>query len=180
MRITGGKLRGQEFTQPPTRVVRPISGKVLQALFNMVGPLDGAIVLDTYAGSGAVGFEALSRGAALVEAIEANRSVARVIERNAQGLGLDWGYNLNAMTVETWLAQPSHQDVLPRYNLIVADPPYAQLDEAVLTRLAHHLIPQGILVVSHGSKRPSPVLESVVLVQAKVYGDSALSFYQPA
>ena len=179
MRVTGGKLRGREFTQPSTRSVRPLSGKVIQALFDVVGPLDGA-VLDAYAGSGAAGFEALSRGAVLVEAVEANRPVARIIERNAQGLGLDWGYNLHVMTVETWLARPAQQDLTPRYQLIIADPPYAQLDEHVLTRLGGHLARDGILVISHSGKRSSPVLESLVLMHSKVYGDSALSFYQPA
>jgi len=181
VRITGGEFRGRQIKLPPSRVVRPLSGKVCQALFNVVGSPAGWAVLDVYAGTGAVGFEAASRGAAMVEAIEANRTVARTIEENARSLGLDWSYVLNVMTAETWLAQPNNQlspEQLQRYDLIVADPPYSKLDPEVLERLGRFLKPYGVMAVSHSSKRPSPVLESLVLAQAKQYGDSALSFYR--
>jgi 16S rRNA (guanine966-N2)-methyltransferase len=158
--------------------VRPLSEKVRAALFDVVGSVDGLTVLDAYAGSGAAGFEAASRGSVLVDAIEANARVAKTIEANARILGLDWGYVLHTMTVETWLASPAQQPPAPRYNLIIADPPYAQLDADVLQRLVAYILPQGILVVSHASKLPSPQLQSAQLVRAKTYGDTALSFYQ--
>jgi 16S rRNA (guanine(966)-N(2))-methyltransferase RsmD len=134
-------------------------------------------VLDAYAGSGAAGLEALSRGALLVEAIEANRTAARTIQENANALGADFSYVLYQMTVETWLASPRQQTDLERYDVIIADPPYSQLDDDVLSRLAQFLLPSGRLVVSHGSKRTPPMIESGELIQTKVYGDSALSFY---
>jgi 16S rRNA (guanine966-N2)-methyltransferase len=177
MRIIAGQLRGRGFDQPKTRSVRPLSDKARAAIYDVVGSPAGFTVLDAYAGSGAAGFEAASRGATLVEAIEANERVARTIEANARELGLDWGYVLYRLTVESWLGAPAQQDKFERYNLIIADPPYLQLDVDVLSRLAGFLIGGGVLVVSHSSKRPSPVLESVSLAQHKVYGDSALSFY---
>lgn len=178
LRLTSGRLGGRYIQQPPEKITRPMTDKVRQALFNIVGPLDNGVVLDAFAGSGAVGFEAASRGAAMVEAIEANPKAARVIEANARELGLTFGYVLNVMTVETWLAAPPQQTPAGRYDLITADPPYAKLDDEVLGRLGQFLKPSGVLAVSHSSKLISPVLENLNLVQNKVYGDSALSFYK--
>lgn len=178
MRIGAGELRGRQFDQPKTRAVRPLSDKVRAALFDVVGPLGGLAVLDAYAGSGAAGFEAASRGAILVDAIEANARVAKTIQANARLLGLDWGYVLHQVTVETWLASPAQQPPQPRYGLIIADPPYAQLDADVIQRLSEYLTPDGVLALSHSSKTAAPVLKSVELVVAKTYGDTSLSFYK--
>jgi 16S rRNA (guanine966-N2)-methyltransferase len=178
MKILAGQLRGRPFDQPKTRAVRPLSEKVRAALFDVVGSAEGLAVLDAYAGSGAAGFEAASRGAVLVDAIEANGRVARTIQSNAKLLGLDWGYNLHVMTVATWLASPAQIPPVPRYHLIIADPPYAQLDADVLERLAAFLAPGGVMAVSHASRLPSPLLKSVELIKSKTYGDTALSFYQ--
>jgi 16S rRNA (guanine966-N2)-methyltransferase len=177
MKILAGSLRGRGFDQPKPGAVRPLSDKVRAAIFDVYGDVSGQTVLDVYAGSGAAGFEALSRGAQLVEAIEANAKVARVIDANAAGLGLNWGYLLQLMTVSTWLARPGNEPN-PRYDLIIADPPYAQLAPDLLERLGGFLKSGGILVVSQSSRRPHPDLAGLQLVKAKVYGDTALSFYR--
>lgn len=178
MRILAGELRGRPLAQPKTRATRPLSDKVRAALFDVTGSPAGLSVLDAYAGSGAAGFEALSRGAVLVDAIEANARVARTIQENAAALDLDWGFVLHQMTVASWLASPPQTPPSPRYGLIIADPPYAQLETDILERLAIFLIPGGVLAVSHSSKLPSPQLESASFVKQKSYGDTALSFYQ--
>ena len=180
LRIASGMLGGRYITQPPSRSVRPMTDKVRQALFNAAGPVDGLIVLDAYAGSGAVAFEALSRGAAMVEAIESDRRTAGVIEANAKELDVSWGFLLSVMTVETWLAQPTNTPASPRYDLIVADPPYAKLDADIVGRLGQFLLPSGIMVVSHSSKQHMAVPPTLKMVQNKVYGDSALTFYKLA
>jgi 16S rRNA (guanine966-N2)-methyltransferase len=177
VKILSGELGGRVIEQPRSRAVRPLSGKVRGALFDVVGPVKGLTVLDAYAGSGAAGFEAASRGALLVEAIEANAAAARTIQRNASALGLSFGYQLHQLTVETWLALPAQQPAAPRYGLITCDPPYAKLDPDVISRLAAFLAPGGVLALSHSSKVPSPTLASVTLASHKVYGDTALSFY---
>jgi 16S rRNA (guanine966-N2)-methyltransferase len=178
MKILSGELKGRPIDQPKTRAVRPLSEKVRAALFDVVGAPTGLTVLDAYAGSGAAGFEAASRGAVLVDAIEANARVARTIEANARALGLDWGYVLHQLTVETWLASPAQQPPQPRYGLIIADPPYAQLDADVLERLSRFLTPGGVLAVSHTSRLEPPDLVGLLLAQHKTYGDTALSFFQ--
>lgn len=179
MRLLGGELRGREIERPKSAAVRPLGDKVRAALFDVIGPVVGFAVLDAYAGSGAAGFEALSRGAVMVEAIEGNKVVARTIHANAERLKLSWGFILTQMTVETWLALPANQvEARSRYNLIIADPPYARLEPDILRKLGSYLTPDGVMAVSHSSKTPSPVLESLRLVQHKTYGDAALSFYQ--
>lgn len=177
LRLASGSLGGRLIREPPGRITRPLTDKVRQAMFNVLGPVENLAVLDAYAGSGAAGFEAASRGAAMVEAIESNPKAARVIETNARKLGLDFGYVLNVMTVETWLASQAQQPVTPRYDVIIADPPYAKLDEEVLERLGGFLKSGGVMAVSHSSKR-QVVLQNLELVQNKVYGDTVLSFFQ--
>jgi 16S rRNA (guanine966-N2)-methyltransferase len=177
MKILAGQLKGRPFEQPNTRSVRPLSDKVRAAIFDVVGDPAGLTVLDAYAGSGAAGFEAASRGAVLVDAIEANARVARTIATNAHALGLDWGYILHTMTVATWLASPQQQTNQRRYGLIIADPPYAQADPDIIARLAAHLAPGGVLALSHSSKTPAPNLAAAALARYKTYGDTALSFY---
>ena len=179
MKILSGKKKGQIFTQPSSRSVRPLSEKVRAAIFDVIGPVTDFVVLDAYAGSGAAGFEALSRGAKLVEAIEANAKVATTISANAKKLGFDWEYILYQMPVTTWLASPNQYPAGPRYELVIVDPPYAMLDPDILESLSMFLSPEGVMVVSHSSRFDSPMLKSVELVRHKVYGDTALSFYKP-
>jgi 16S rRNA (guanine966-N2)-methyltransferase len=178
VRILAGQLRGHPLAPPKTRATRPLSDKVRAALFDVTGNPTSLAVLDAYAGSGAAGFEALSRGALLVDAVEANARVARTIQENAIALGLDWGFVLHQMTVASWLASPSQTPPSQRYGLIIADPPYAQLEPDILERLSAFLTSDGVLAVSHSSKLAAPVLESVELAKHKVYGDTALSFYK--
>lgn len=178
MKILSGKFRGQPIDQPKSRSVRPLSEKVRAAIFDVIGAVDGFTVLDAYAGSGAAGFEAVSRGAILAEGIENNAQIARIIQANEKALNLGFSYILHTLSLETWLASPSQQPARSRYDLIIADPPYARLEEDLLQKLCGFLNPSGILVVSHTSKLASPVLQSVELKQHKTYGDTALSFYQ--
>jgi 16S rRNA (guanine966-N2)-methyltransferase len=173
MRILAGHMRGRAFDQPKTTATRPLSDKLRAAIFDVVGDPSGWNVLDAYAGSGAVGFEALSRGAAHVDSIEAGRSAARTIELNAAKLGLGADFTPHFMKLENWLARLAQV----RYDLIIADPPYDQIDPDLLDRLGALLTPDGILCVSHSSKVPIPELSTLQLARHKIYGDSALSFY---
>ncbi len=176
MKIISGEFKGRAISQPKTRSVRPMGEKVRAALFDIVGSVQDAVVLDVYAGSGAIGLEAISRGAMLVEAVEASRPVAKVIEQNARSLGADDKYRLWVMPVEKWLA--SNQQWDKEYDLIIADPPYNSVDGAVMEQLARHLAPDGTLILSHSSKITAPTLKSVSLIRTYQYGDSALSVYK--
>lgn len=171
MRVQGGEWRGRELARPKSAAVRPISAMTLQALFNILGPVSGKRFLDAYAGSGAIGFEALSRGADFAEAVEMLPAAIAAIRQNAEVLGAGERHHLSAMAVERWLEGPG------RFDAIVAGPPFAKLDEAVLEKLTEHLESGGTMVVWHSSRLSPPKLKSVELAQSRTYGDSALSFY---
>jgi 16S rRNA G966 N2-methylase RsmD len=106
----------------------------------------------------------------------ASKQPATTIKANQDALGLTWGYELHQTTVETWLARPTE---MPVFDLIVADPPYDYLKPDVLEKLGSLLSPDGTLVVSHSSRLDPPRLARLALIDAKTYGDTALSFYKP-
>lgn len=127
-RIVAGIARGHRLDVPPGRGTRPTSERVREAVFSTIeslrGGLGGARVLDFYAGSGALGLEALSRGAAHALLVEADARAARTIRANVSALGLD-GAEVVVGRVERVVAAASE---LPAYDLVLADPPYALAD----------------------------------------------------
>lgn len=173
MRIVAGTLGGRTIIQPSSRNTRPMTHKVRAALFDMLGPLDGLTVLDAYAGSGALGFEALSRGAAQVDAIELAGPALKAIQSSMESLEVEDRYRVFPMKVESYLHKGGSA-----YNLILVDPPYDQLDETPLDQLGGLLEPDGLMVLSHTSKQLTPEIGGVELVKAKSYGDSTLSVYR--
>lgn len=174
MRILSGDFKGQAIEQPKTAAVRPISQKARAAIFDVLGDITGFKVLDLYAGSGGVGLESLSRGASQVILVEKNPAVCAVINRNVAKLGVGNRAKVINRSVEGWVNDQNKSEL----DLIIADPPYVDINSGVLDQSSQKLSPGGILVVSHTSKIASPELKSLELAQAKVYGDSALSFYR--
>lgn len=157
-RIIGGSAGGRRLRTPRGRGTRPTSDRVREALFSRLDALDvlaGARVLDAYAGSGALGLEAASRGASAVVCIESERAAAALIGANAQALGLP--VEVRAMTVARFAASGDS----PPFEVMLADPPYP-LPEADLARdlaalASAGLLPAGALVVVERSSRsPQP------------------------
>ncbi|MGV9326849.1 16S rRNA (guanine(966)-N(2))-methyltransferase RsmD [Streptosporangium sandarakinum] len=139
-RVIAGSAGGRRLAVPPGRGTRPTSDRAREGIFSTVGsllgPLDGARVLDLYAGSGAIGLEALSRGAAHALLVESDAKAVRTIRANIASLGLP-GAELAADRVERVLARGTAEP----YDLVFADPPYAVADaevRAVLERLRDH------------------------------------------
>ncbi|ETK31809.1 16S rRNA (guanine(966)-N(2))-methyltransferase RsmD [Microbispora sp. ATCC PTA-5024] len=142
-RVIAGTAGGRRLAVPPGRSTRPTSDRTREALFSTVGSvlgtLDGARVLDLYAGSGAVGLEGLSRGAAHALLVESDARAARTIRENIEALGLP-GAALRAEKVERVVGRPCDQP----YDFVFADPPYAVTDDAV-TRVLEALRDNGWL-----------------------------------
>jgi 16S rRNA (guanine966-N2)-methyltransferase len=176
MRIVAGMYGGRIISAPKHPGTRPMTDKVRASLFDSLGVIKGSTLLDAYAGSGAIGFEALSRGAENVQAIEHARDAIKTIKKNQEILGIDWGYSLHQMTVEVWLAHGQDQ----QFDVIVADPPYEHMKDDVLDKLGRLLATDGIMVVSHSSRLEPPKLEGLVQVGSRSYGDSMLSSYHRA
>ncbi len=174
MQILAGQFGGHSLEQPKSKAVRPLTQKARAAIFDVLGDVSGKRVLDLYAGSGAAGLEAVSRGAAGAVFIEKSQAVAEVIKRNITALGLE-----SETEVITWDVAPWLYHHLPlSIDVIIADPPYNQLDSKLMDKAGSLLGAEGILVVSQTSKIEPFTLQSVKLVKTKVYGDSALLFYK--
>jgi 16S rRNA (guanine966-N2)-methyltransferase len=160
-RVIAGQAGGRRLAVPDGRDTRPTSDRAREGLFatisSVAGPLDGARVLDLYAGSGAVGLAALSRGAGHVLLVEQGARAARVIKENISSIGLP-GAVLVTDRVERVLARGPDGDP---YDVVFADPPYALADaavERVLTLLAEAgWLAPGALVVVERATRSGPV-----------------------
>lgn len=174
MRIVSGQYGGRVIAAPKTAGTRPMTDKVRAALFDSLGDIEGLRVLDAYAGSGALGFEALSRGAAQVDAIESARSPIQAIHSNIKVLNVGWSYSLHQTTVEGWLARTPEAT----YDLILADPPYDQLRSDILEKLGGLLTDNGVLVVSHGARQPVGMLSGLNQISMRTYGDSGITVYK--
>jgi 16S rRNA (guanine966-N2)-methyltransferase len=179
MRITGGELRGRRLYVPKAGM-RPTTGRVREAIFSMLGSVDGAIVLDLFCGSGALGIEALSRGAG--EATFVDTKTGPVM-RNLDELGIMGGENgwqvvksdaLDFLKGKT-IFEPS-----PRYDLILCDPPY-RLAAGLATGLdvvIPGVLAEGGRVVIETSAR-SPLQLSQPLIKDRSYGDTLVRVYAP-
>lgn len=132
MRIVAGSRKGARIFAPRGRGTRPTSDRVREAVFAIIGEIEGARVLDLFAGSGALGLEALSRGAASAVFVESSRDAVRTIERNLQKLGLS-GARIVRADAMRYLAKADE-----RYDLVFVDPPY-ELVESLRMPLASHL-----------------------------------------
>lgn len=182
MRIIAGEYRGRRLKTLPGRAVRPTSDKLRETLFNILrAEVAGAVFVDCYAGSGAVGLEALSRGAQQVFWIEQDAVAAEVIRQNLAALGAAGRATIVRAAAKAGLQRLISQGV--RADLCFLDPPYAALPEAlrVLEWLCEGSLmqPEGILILEHSRRNSTP--EQVGpwrRTRLLAQGSSALSFYR--
>jgi len=175
VRIAGGAHRGRGLAVPPG--ARPTEGRVREALFSIWSDrLEGARVLDLCAGSGAVGFEALSRGALSALLVDEDLRAVKTLEANLALLG-ETTVTIRRLTLPGGLARLA--DAGP-FDLIYFDPPYTfQPYEAVLAGLAPLLAAEGEVAAEHTTRRDLPVQAgALVRVDTRKYGESSLSFYR--
>ena len=182
MRIIAGSHRGRPIRAPSGTRTRPTADRVREALFSILGELDGFVVVDCYAGSGALGLEALSRGAARAVFVESGKEACEVISKNASGLGLTERCTLLRRELERCAASLTANGP---FDLVLADPPWpiAQSAGPLVAQLTRGLLaPGGRLVLGHPTKQPLtlPPALGFELVQTRHWGDSAMSFYEPA
>ena len=181
-RVIAGEAGGRRLAVPAGRDTRPTSDRAREGLFatvtSIVGPLDGARVLDLYAGSGAVGLEALSRGAGHVLLVESGARAARVIRENIEAIGLP-GAEVITDRVERVLARgPALSVNGGPYGIVFADPPYALADEEVSGMLAalkgQGWLAPGALVIVERATRSGPVSWPAGFVpdRARRYGEA--------
>ena len=179
MRIIAGKFRGRKLLCPKV-VTRPTLDRVREALFSILGDLSDQSVIDFYSGSGALGLEALSRGARHVTLVEADRRACQVIRNNVEGWGID-----GAHRVLECAAERSRGMLAPAapYDLVLGDPPWKISQEAAVTVpqvVLGLLSPQAIVVLGHAARDELRVAEESGLEQydRRSWGDSAMSFFR--
>lgn len=181
MRVIAGRLKGRQLMAPDGAQVRPTADRVKEALFSIIGSrVVGARVLDLYAGTGSLGIEALSRGAAAVTFVEHHPQALVALRRNLHECGLQSQSEVRTCRVETFFARPS-PGRLP-YDLVLADPPYR--DIVAIQQWGQHLgdelvTQEALLVVEHAHKSlPAPSVGRLPLTRTYTYGDTALSIYR--
>ncbi|MEA2314265.1 MAG: rRNA (guanine966-N2)-methyltransferase [Solirubrobacteraceae bacterium] len=178
MRVIAGRFGGRRLRAPRGRVTRPTSDRVREALFAMLGELAGARVLDLFAGSGALGIEALSRGAASVEFVERDALAAKVLRENLEQLGLqDATARLQEMDVRE--ALQSARARKDKYDLIFIDPPYSQAQDwarDLSAKLPALLAPAARVIVE--SDRRAPLALGLPVERERRYGDTLITIHR--
>jgi 16S rRNA (guanine966-N2)-methyltransferase len=176
VRVIAGSRKGHQLAAPRGLDTRPTSDRVRENIFNLVGPVEGARVLDLYAGSGALGIEALSRGATSAVFVERDPDAVRTIERNLDKLRLTGARVVHGDALRA-IAQEAIAGA--KYDLVLVDPPYGMLTE-IQPRLARHLpslvAADGVLVMETDS-RTEPELPLAVRTSRK-YGQTRVTIFE--
>lgn len=184
MRIIAGSLRSRRLAAPAGLATRPTSGRLRETLFNVLAPrIQSASFLDLYSGSGAVGIEALSRGAARAVFVERAEAALAALRENLTRLGLREGVRIHAGSVSAFLRR-GRPESSPRFDLVFLDPPYdAESEYAVSLQLlggaASGLLAAGALVIAEHRRKQSLEDRYGDLTRTRLLqqGDAALSFY---
>lgn len=175
MRIIAGQLKGREFKSPHGHKTHPMSDKVRGALFNVLGDVEGLTFLDAFAGSGALAFEAASRGAKSVIAIDKDSSAHKIIEQNVKELHLQKVVHVSKASAGGW----SIHNMEKNFDVIILDPPYEELQTSLIERLVkRHVKKGGLAVLSYPGHAKPPDFENAEIAAAKDYGDAQLVFYR--
>ena len=174
MRVIAGRFKGRRLKAPTWEGVRPTSDKLRETLFNILAPrVEGARVLDGYAGTGAVGIEALSRGAAHVSFVERDARAVSLIQSNLAACGVKQGYTIHRGDVVSVLRQ------LPRdatFDLVLLDPPYQDAVTPALDAAADRLGEDGVIVLERATRREPDVPPRLTRRRDVTSGDSTLTF----
>ena len=183
MRVSAGELRGRTLRAPGGRATRPTSERARQGLFDWLGQaVAGARVLDLYAGSGALGIEALSRGADSAVFVERDRDALRSLRRNVEELGLAERARVIDAPVSRALTRLASEGA--RFDLLLADPPYGNGAAASLAQtndLVDILAPGGVLVIERGGRQPAGEAgPGLAHGGSRDYGETAFDRYEAA
>lgn len=168
IKITSGIFRGRSIKSPKSSLTHPMGAREKLALFNMiVDDLPGSLVLDAFAGSGALGIEALSRGASGVVFIEKGTSASKIIRQNLETLGIK---------AEIFVGDVVNFATEQLFDVILADPPYDNFDPKKIINLPKFLKKDGVLALSHPGEAPE--IPGVKLEKTRKYAQAHISIYK--
>jgi 16S rRNA (guanine966-N2)-methyltransferase len=175
MRVVAGTFKGQRL-ESPRRLTRPTADRVKEALFSMLGPIDGLDVLDLFAGSGALGIEALSRGAARATFVDSDGAAIRAVRSNLERLGVERARVVRADALAFLRGAGRRGE---RWDLVLCDPPYRlahRLGEPLGRLLLRVLAPEARVVCESSSKHPLDL--RLALLTERRYGDTRIAIYR--
>jgi 16S rRNA (guanine966-N2)-methyltransferase len=178
MRVIAGSLGGRRLKAPRGRATRPTSDRVREALFSMLGEIAGARVLDLFAGTGALGIEALSRGAASAVFVEREGAAAAVLRENLEALGIGSG-QAELRRADALVALRTASARAETYDLVFIDPPYGQaasLGPRLAALLPELLAPGGRAVAE--SDRREPLALGLPVEAERRYGDTSITIHR--
>jgi len=175
MRVIAGTARGVLLTAPRGDATRPITDRVKETLFAILGDrVPDARVLDLFAGSGAIGIEALSRGAERVDFVERDRNAMKALRSNLERTRLDEGAAVHELEVERFLASTNGE-----WDVVVLDPPYeVRAIVAPLRALVPHLAPGASVVIKHFWRAEAPDVEGLAVTRQRRFGETMLTFLE--
>jgi 16S rRNA (guanine966-N2)-methyltransferase len=171
VRIIAGSHRGQRIAAPKGRDTRPTSDRVRENAFNLIGPVDDADVLDLFAGSGALGIEALSRGAASATFVDSDREACRTINANLDKLKL----NGTVLCQDVLRALSAERRV---YDLVLCDPPYDFDPARIAPQLGRLVTDDGLVVYESSGRRDPPEVPGLEQRTSRKYGSARLTLYE--
>jgi len=175
LRIIAGEFGSRKIDTPDGTRTHPMGDRVRSALFNKINAeLVGADILDAFAGTGALGLEALSRDAKSATFVERDRTAQAVITKNIETLGVGDRAHLVRSNLASWLDAAEGRE----FDIIFADPPYDDLQFSTVSKLFGLLKPGALMVLSHPGRSESPTQAGVVVVDNRSYGEAALTFYR--
>lgn len=176
VRIISGDFGGRKILAPDGITTHPMGERIRNALFNIIGDeIEGARVLDAFAGTGAIGLEAISRGASEVIFVERDRTAVQSLRKNIETLGLNNKTTVAAGDIKNW--HVAHENEL--FDIIFCDPPFGDQQLSTVSLLFRHLKPDALMVLSQPGRGESLPANGVVVVDNRSYGNAALTFYRP-
>lgn len=180
LRIIAGEVRGHPLRTPKGRITRPTTDRVREALFNILGSrVIDSIFLDLFAGSGAVGLEALSRGAKKAVFIENNKLALKCLNSNLMSTNFKAKGLVIAADARRALEYLKKRDIF--FDLVYVDPPYSKgWGDVILPSVNDLLLPYGLIIMETSVKEKPSEINGIKMFSKRVYGDTALSFYKKA
>jgi 16S rRNA (guanine966-N2)-methyltransferase len=175
MRIIAGKFGGLQIVTPKGHRTHPMSERVRGALFNSLGDITGYEVLDAFAGTGVLAFEAISRGASMAIAVDNDKKATSAMKESIEKLGIAGSCRAIQANISGW----SNNNPEQKFDLVFLDPPYDKLQTNLLDKISRHVANDGQLVVSWpGKSEEEPRFDNFKIENVKEHGDAKLLFYR--
>lgn len=179
IRVISGKFGGRKIDAPSfdNSRTKPMGERIRNAMFNRIGSeIQGARVLDAFAGTGSVGLEALSRGASHVTFVERDKIAQNILKKNVALLGCEDSAQIICTSVNNWLETAD----IPHYDIILADPPYDDPQFSTVAKILGLLKPNGLMVLSNPGRGEGPNLANtgIVVVDNRSYGNAQLTSFR--